>query len=186
MFKLWRFCFILQTLLLLMLTFNKRKHVVWGTVKSRDTENPSNIIIKFPQTSIHDQLLAAGIWSVGLWSTTLNYVLSSAWAFWFWIMKLKLSSIRSIKTSYNRTKDHPWLTAASSTPTVKAGCISDQWSSIQLLQYLGLLYIIAELVFWGLFWRWTDFGKRYFLWNWRANNSAKVILTVSYADNLSW
>lgn len=160
-----------------MLTFNKRKHDVWGTVKFRDAVNPSNIISSPGQVFMiispcHGNMIRR---------TLINdfELLSSAWAFWFCIMKLKLSSIRSSKTSSNRTKDHPRSLLLHRLPLLKPAVfqIHDPLSSSK--HFLFHCTLLLNCPFCEYPDDIIDFGKRHFQWNWGANNSAKVILAVS-------
>ena len=113
-------------------------------------------------------LHATGMWSVGLSSTIDFELLSSAWAFWFCILKLKLSSIRSIKTTTNRTKDHSRSLLLHRLPLLKPAVfhIHDPLSSSKnFLVYCTLLLNCPfceypEDIFY--------FGKRHFQWNWGA------------------
>ena len=171
-----------SAVLLVMRAFNKRKHVVWGTVKSRDAVNSSNIISSPGQVFMiispcHGNYNV--IRSRGLSSTIDFELLSSAWAFWFCIMKLKLSSIRSIKTTNNRTKDHSRSLLLHRLPLLKPAVfhIHDPLSSSK--NFLVYCTLLLNCPFCEYPEDIIDFGKRHFQWNWGASNSAKVILTVS-------
>ena len=182
MFESWHFCYILQALVLLMLTaFNKRKHVVWGTVKSRDAVNSSNIISSPGQVFM---IISPCHGNYNVIRRTL--INDRLWITFFSMSLLVLhNEIKAIRP-YDLSKPlitEPRITSRSlllhRLPLLKPAVfqIHDPLSSSK--NFLVYCTLLLNCPFCEYPEDIIDFGKRHFQWNWGASNSAKVILTVS-------
>ena len=161
-----------------MLTFNKRKHDVWGTVKSRDAVNSSNIISSPGQVFMvispcQGNVIRRTLINDRLWITFFSMSLL--------VLHNEIKAVykRTIKTSNNRTKDHSCSLLLHRLPLLKPAVlqIHDPLSSSK--NFLVYCTLLLNCPFCEYPEDIIDFGKRHFQWNWGVNNSAKVILTVS-------
>ena len=162
-----------------MLTFNKRKHDVWETVKSRDAVNSSNIISSPGQvfiiiTPCHGNVIRRTLINDRLWITFFSTSLL--------VLHTEIKAIRPYDLSKPLIKE-PRITPRSlllhRLPLLKLAVfqIHDPLSSSK--NFLVFCTLLLNCPFCEFPEDIIYFGKRHFQWNWGVNNSAKVILTVS-------